>query len=184
MANIWNNEANGEWQVVPLPERASLTRAGQLVALARHSPATETGERSVLVQQVSAGHGAGWALVADGDDVSVNGSPLYLGIRLLQDRDEVLVRDTRTNTVRQYFFSTEELAHVETFRAASKAVCPRCKDALTPGQPGVRCPLCRVWHHQDGGAQRPCWTYGERCAACDKQLTALDAGFRWTPEEL
>ena len=49
----------------------------------------------------------------------------------------------------------------------------------------VRCPnqRCGAWHHQDAAQSLDCWTYGPTCNLCGRS-TQLDAGFRWTPEEL
>jgi len=116
-----------------------------------------------------------WVLVGP-PAVRVNGSPLDTGIRALRDRDELLAGGVRT------FFSTEVLATVVPFPQSEKTTfCARCKLAITSGAPAVQCPQCGVWHHQS--EELPCWTYAPRCAMCD-QPTALDAGFRWMPEEL
>jgi hypothetical protein len=116
-----------------------------------------------------------WVLVGP-PSLRVNGQPLDAGIRLLRDRDEL-----RTGAVRT-FFSTESLAVVEAFPGDQRPTfCPRCKLAIEPGTPAVRCPQCRVWHHQSD--DMPCWLYAERCTLCD-QPTTLDAGFHWSPEAL
>jgi hypothetical protein len=79
------------------------------------------------------------------------------------------------------FFSTEEAACIETFTGTGSVTCPRCRTAIVPGQPVVRCPDCGVVHHEV--ADRNCWTYAKTCALC-AQLTALDTGLRWSPEAL
>ena len=109
--------------------------------------------------------------------VRVNGDPLELGVRVLVDRDELRVPGTGTS-----FFSTETLAEPVPFPPVPRPVfCPRCKQQLEHGHVAVRCPQCRIWHHQS--AELPCWTYSERCAMCSQE-TRLDAGYRWTPEAL
>lgn len=116
--------------------------------------------------------------------VQVNSWPLVLGVRLLRDRDEILARANRSTTAFQCFFSTERLAQVVAYPGGNGAVrCPRCKQPLEQSQMAVKCPnaSCSAWHHQE--QQLPCWTYSDHCALCD-QRTELDAGFRWTPEEL
>jgi hypothetical protein len=116
-----------------------------------------------------------WVLVGP-PAVRVHGSPLAAGIRVLRDRDELRVDGGRT------FFSAESLAAVMPFPGGAKATfCPRCKLEIVPGSPAVRCPQCGVFHHQSD--EFPCWNYAAHCTMCD-QPTALDAGFRWVPEEL
>src|SRR5207244_9140340 len=97
------------------------------------------------------------------------------GLCRLADRDEL-----RFPRQAPCYFSTERLARVEPLAAGERPVpCARCKAAITGL--AVRCPGCGLLHHQDAAAGRECWTYSERCAGCD-QPTALDAGFRWTPD--
>ena len=117
----------------------------------------------------------GWVVVGP-PAVSVNGSPLDTGIRVLRDRDELRAGSGRV------FFSTESLAVVAPLPVTGKTTfCPRCKLEIAPGSPAVRCPGCGVYHHQS--EEFPCWTYSVTCALCDYP-TALDAGYRWVPEEL
>jgi len=118
--------------------------------------------------------GDAWVLVGM-PAVRVNGSPLAAGIRVLRDRDELVVGGSRV------FFSTESLAAIEPFAGDEAVSCPRCGLGIPPRSPAVLCPHCRVYHHQSD--ELPCWTYTEHCATCD-QSTALEAGFRWTPEAL
>jgi hypothetical protein len=114
-----------------------------------------------------------WVLVGA---AQVNGMPLLTGIRVLRDRDELQVGGLRA------FFSAEALAAVRPSPAQGERIfCPRCKQEIEKLSPAVRCPQCRVWHHQT--AELPCWTYSERCASCN-QPTDLNAGYRWTPEGL
>ncbi len=109
--------------------------------------------------------------------IRVNGLPLVAGIRVLEDRDEILTRETG-----RIFFSTERAPKVEPFPGREEPTpCPRCKGTIFKGELSVKCPKCRTWFHQ-----RPdmgCWGYTDKCALCD-QLTRLDACFRWTPESL
>ena len=124
-----------------------------------------------------AGSPNSWTLLTDHDQrVRVNGMPAPLGLAVLADRDEVRLPGFVA------WFSTETLAHVEPFPDTdSRGFCPRCKQAITTAAPAVRCPGCRLWHH--ASEDLPCWTYAPTCAGC-AQETALDAGFRWTPEDL
>ena len=100
-----------------------------------------------------------------------------LGIVALSDRDEIRPADGLP-----LFFSTETLARVEPFPASgARGFCPRCKQHIEPGTPAVRCPGCSLWYHMSD--EFPCWTYAPQCSACPQE-TALDADFRWTPEDL
>jgi hypothetical protein len=118
-----------------------------------------------------------WALVGGPERVRVNGSPLLLGLAVLDDRDELQVSAEHT-----LFFSTERIVKVEPYpNSGARGFCPRCKLSIESGSQAVRCPRCSLWHHQ--GDEMPCWTYSATCAVC-AQPTALDAGFRWTPEDL
>jgi hypothetical protein len=42
----------------------------------------------------------------------------------------------------------------------------------------VQCPRCRAWHHET--PDLVCWSYGARCARCDRPTT----GAAWQPEPL
>jgi len=118
-----------------------------------------------------------WALLCGAKQpVRVNGLPVPLGLTVLSDRDEIRLP--------RFFarFSTETQAHVEPFpESATRGFCPRCKQRIEAGTPAVCCPSCGLWHH--ASADLPCWSYAPTCAAC-VQRTAMDAGFRWTPEDL
>jgi len=125
--------------------------------------------------RATAPEGHRWVLLA-APSVRVNGSPVAAGIVALRDRDEICADGRRV------FFSTESLAEVVPYPGGERTTfCPRCRLEIAAGTLAVRCPHCGVWHHQS--AELPCWTYAERCVQCD-QRTALDAGYRWTPEEL
>lgn len=119
-----------------------------------------------------------WTLLAGrGAGVRVNGLPLALGIRALVDKDEILAGGQRL------FFSTEELARVVPFPGlAQPAFCPRCKQKIEPSDLAVCCPSCRAWSHQS--EKFPCWTYDTTCALCQRQSTALDAGYNFDPATL
>ncbi len=165
MAHLWINEREivspGEWAVMPLTEAA--------VAL---------GGGSVLLLRSRSAFGDQWlAMTATPRGVRLNGSPLLTGIRVLDDRDELHIEG-----MGHVFFSTEALAVVESFSGSDRPVrCPRCKESIAASSPVVRCPQCGVWHHQS--EEFPCWTYSACCALCP-QPTALEAAYRWTPEEL
>jgi hypothetical protein len=130
--------------------------------------------RGTLVR--STGPRQDWHLLADeASGVTVNGYRLSGGLRTLLDKDEIRVPGAGT-----VFFSTERLATVEPLPDTARDVCcPRCRQAVSPAASAVRCPSCGVWHHQS--PELSCWTYAPGCAMCG-QLTALDAGYQWTPE--
>ena len=104
--------------------------------------------------------------------VHVNGSRVPTGVCVLEHGDELRVGAHRA------WFSTERLASVIPFGDGAEPACPRCRTPVHQGDPSVRCPQCQIVHHQ--APNRACWTYLERCSACD-QPTALDAGLRWSP---
>lgn len=130
-----------------------------------------------------------WAVMAPpGTSVRVNGQAVVAGLRVLSDRDEVVVAHPGREPL-QAFFSTERLACVELFSGSEATLrCPRCKQPVVKDVPAVRCPACGAWHHQipeghEGHTARKCWTYSDHCALCP-QPTALGSGFQWTPEGL
>ena len=128
----------------------------------------------------------GWAMVAAPDSgVRVNSEPLVLGLRVLRDRDEITVAESFGARIAcRFYFSTEATPVVQTMpQAECSGVCPRCRGPIQPGSNVVRCPLCRVFHHQND-ADGICWTYDAVCANCRRQPTSLDGQFQWTPELL
>lgn len=141
----------------------------------RHSDRARDHSALLLCRQES--NGAMWVLVSAGKaGVRINGMPVFMGIRVLQDQDEICVAGERV------FFSTERLAHVDAFPGDESPIfCPRCKQLIPRGSPVVRCPQCQVFHHQS--EELPCWTYSNTCALCG-QSTTLDASYRFTPEDL
>jgi len=127
-----------------------------------------------------------WALLASPlARPLVNGLPIHHGIVVLSDRDEIRhapYRNAVSAAASPVYFSTERVAVVLPYSPTGRSgLCPRCKQAMAPGEDAVRCPGCGVWHHSTTAL--PCWTYGDQCAACDHP-TSIEAGFRWTPEVL
>ena len=161
MAHLWHRLDGKDWQVVPL----------------NGAPIRVPGEESVWLVPVAEADGA-WALVASSArPLRVNGVRASAGLRVLSDRDEIMIAEKDS-----LFFSTERRARVEPAPLVESALtCPRCKSAIDAHTLAVKCPSCSVWHHE--AETMSCWRYAETCALCD-QPTALDAGYRFTPEEL
>lgn len=176
MAHLWMQEATGGWVIVPL-ESDPLALDGMPPRRLQASRLAPEARGGAFVMPFEQDGMERWALVDDGGRVRINGHPPAAGLRILEDRDEIRIAAGATA-----FFSSEKAARVEPFPGAERPVhCPRCKLAIDPGAPAVGCPRCAIWHHQSD--RYPCWTYAERCALCDQE-TALDAGFRFSPEDL
>jgi hypothetical protein len=173
MAHFWKrDEANG-WVVLPASDPIAFVGDAETIAT--------TGDGAAMLEHAYLRRLANppetWALVCPPrSDVRVNGERLPLGLAILSDRDELRVPGQSAR-----FFSTEATAHIETFPESAGGFCPRCKQAIAPRSAAVRCPGCGLWHHASDDL--PCWNYATTCAGC-AQDTALDAGFKWTPEEL
>ncbi len=178
MAHLWTQDPDGSWVLSALAGSEFMLTGDAALPLRIGSTQQEREEHEAILLRRQDTTAEAWVLMASPrSNVRINGTPVApLGIRVLMDRDEICVNGTRL------FFSTEKLARVEPFPGAHQPVsCPRCKQEIFKDTLAVQCPQCGVWHHQTDDL--PCWTYSERCALCD-QPTALDAGFRWTPEEL
>jgi hypothetical protein len=177
MAHIWIKNKAQQWAVLQLRQTAlALTPEGpkpiDYLTRERALPASilllPTGEADCK-----------WVLVAGSTaEVSINGLPLVAGIRVLSDKDEISFSSLDS----YYYYSSESLAKVENFPASEQTLfCPRCKQEITDGELAVRCPACKVWHHET--EELNCWTYSDGCALC-AHPTEMNASFRWTPEEL
>jgi len=165
MAHLWQFQLD-QWQPTPL--------AGSLLAMSTKgelSQATSSDSSPIRLRAA----GSEWVLLAGPSArVRINGEPLALGVRVLRDRDEIVVGSARS------YFSTERLASVDPFPDNLGVIfCARCKNKIDPGAPAVRCPGCGCWCHQREDLE--CWSYSPTCPLCD-QSTALDAGYRWEPE--
>ena len=171
MAHLWVRDVEEQWAVLPLD--------GIAFSLSLNPPRAVNGETvsgAVLLKSVHAGSET-WVLVTGAESVSVNGRRVALGMRVVKDLDKISVEGVGT-----YFFSTESLASVKAFPGSEQKIfCPRCRQDITAEVPAVQCPQCGVWYHQT--EELPCWTYSERCALCP-QTTAMEAGYKWTPEDL
>lgn len=177
MAHLWVRNDTDEWAVLPLEQEVFTLTAGPPRPIDQ-SRGEANALSSVLLLRTGGQEGAAWVLVAGtGSRVSVNGAPLDAGMRVVADRDEIRVAGEDS-----VYFSTETLARLEKFAGGDQTLfCPRCKQEIEAGAGAVKCPACGVWHHQT--EELNCWTYAEVCALC-AHPTDLDAGFRWTPEEL
>lgn len=163
---------DGRWQVEPVP----VSPCRLALAPVRLMPTGESGGRGPDEVLLAGTKNAGqWVLIA-GNNVMHNGQPISAGMCVLAHRDSLASEGQAP-----VFFSTEEPPHVEEFAAQASVTCPRCRAAILPGEPSVRCPGCGVFHHET--KERNCWTYAAKCALC-LQPTALDAGLQWTPEAL
>jgi hypothetical protein len=172
-----------EWPVAPL-EREVYALGGDAEISLRTPPLADAADRSrPLILRASHPSCSGdeqWVVVnAPGRVLRINGMALATGIRVLSHRDELRV----AGLAGRVFFSLEGLARVVPFDGLEGSRCPRCQQAIELGSPAVRCPQprCGVWHHES--EEFRCWTYSPTCALCD-QPTELDAGFRWTPDEV
>lgn len=177
MPHIWRLEASDGWVSTPLTAQVHLIPAIGKLKIEPRDPDHESSDEPTIFC-----HGRGkseqWVLLAPPHSgVWINGSRVPLGIQALDDRDEIRVEDAEP-----VYFSTERLARVEPFPGSDKPViCPRCKQAIEKHSPAVCCPQCQAWFNES--AELGCWTYAETCCCCN-QLTALDAGYRWSPEGL
>jgi hypothetical protein len=175
MAHLWSLIDSKEWMASLLDGDAFVLRGCAPYPVESSFNLTEAHEQILLMRLANPPET--WALVGGRGGVRVNGSPLPLGLAVLDDRDELRVSDEHS-----LFFSTEHIAKVERYPdSGPRGFCPRCKLSIESGSQAVRCPGCSLWHHH--ADEMPCWTYAPTCAAC-AQPTALDAGFRWTPEDL
>lgn len=165
MAHLWTANDAGEWLPEPLDAEV-VVLPGEQVA---------PGDRAVVIVRAPGPRAESWVLMAQpGADVRINGDAAAEGLRVLADRDEIVVRGRRC------YFSTEQLARVVTCPARGTTLqCPRCRQAVEAGTEAVRCPQCGVWHHQSTAL--PCWTYADTCALCP-QPTGLSTGYRWMPD--
>jgi hypothetical protein len=138
-------------------------------------------ERVVLRVVEGGGFDAGWALFSPpGERIRINGDPLHTGLRLLRDRDEILVAGRS-----RIFFSSETLPRVEPFPGADGSVkCARCKSDIKPGDQAVRCPSCAIWYHESPDSGFNCWTYQNSPCMCGQTTDLENPAYRWTPDGL
>lgn len=185
MPHLWTRDPDGEITVV--------TFDGAIHSIGDHGtpnvvaagpqneiPPEETGP--VLMRSASPGSADYVLLAPVTARVRINGDPLRLGVRVLDDKDAI-----QFGADEVHLYSTERIARVEPFAGDStRGVCPRCRQRIEPGTPAVRCPSCGIWHHQT--ADSPCWTGYEHepfpTCAMDDQPATLGGELRWVPEFL
>jgi len=121
-----------------------------------------------------------FVLVSGEESVRVNGRSVPGGIRLLEDRDEILYNKGRVHL----FFSEQSAIKVESFHPRDgKAIrCPLCGDLIREGDSVVRCPRCNLIFHQT--EERPCWQSADLCPTygCG-QSTDLENQSLWCPDD-
>lgn len=178
MAHFWTLDDDDIWAVYPLGANSYVFTRDCELPLESEASANDS---IAFLRRMDVQVGERWILLsARMSGIEVNGVSLPLGMKVLDDRDEMRFpgRDSR-----RVFFSTERLAAVQPFPGFDHLTCcPRCQRAVEKGKPAVQCPnpRCGVWYHQD---ETPCWNYNTTCAQCG-QTTDLDAGFQWSPKEL
>jgi hypothetical protein len=176
---LWREEADGRWGRIPIVHSVRLGDGDAVVgeeapnARAIIIPCKEHARvRAVLVS----GRGAG-------ESVSVNGYP-PLGVTLLEDRDEIVVRGEPGRSPGRFVFAEREPACVVRFSETSVSPgedrCARCRKPLRSGDAVVRCPACRRWFHEGlraSGERRECWSYDPVCGGCHTSRAAMS----WSP---
>jgi hypothetical protein len=167
VAQIWFRDEAKTWKPVGLVEGPLELGAG------------EAGSGVAVCRAHGNGAAGAWVLVCGPKrSTRLNGLLLHTGIRVLADRDEIKV-----DTDPPVFFSTEELARAETFAGGDREIkCPRCKKPVQDGAQVVRCPVCQLTYHHSENKERDCWGYAAACAC--GHSTAMDAGYRWTPQDM
>lgn len=179
MMKIWRQDEADGWEPATLAgDLFRIRRRNSAGADLQPCAAVAPGPSAYLLRPAD----AGWCLLAPADlPVRINGLPLDAGLRVLADRDEILLPATAGQPAVRLFFSAEEMASVEPLDTATTGVCPRCSGPIEVGTPAVRCPHCHVWHHQS--QEWPCWSYSSRCGACQRAAAPLEAAC-WNPAEL
>jgi hypothetical protein len=174
MAVLWIEQDVG-WTAMTLANPAYVLGDGSL------KPLADGPDNVTRLLRQDTGENTWVLLTGTAPRILVNGLPLLLGIRCVQDRDEITIVGGSFGRQRMYF-STQHAATVEPFPAGNTAArCPRCKQPIEAGTLAVRCPRCGVWHH--ASLELPCWTYADRCTLCE-QATELNGSYAWTPESL
>src|SRR5262245_25832548 len=111
MAHLWIEQQPGEWALFPLESKYHVLALDPLTPV-RAMPIFDPVRVGVLLGRFGNGPtGELWILkCASSMNARVNAQPVRLGMRVLKDQDEIVLGGRR-----QFFFSTETLAHVEAF---------------------------------------------------------------------
>jgi len=118
-----------------------------------------------------------WFLFADETEAArLNGAAVATCLSALDHKDQIETRDGA-----MFFVSFERVARVEAFPGETAVACSRCRLAIAPGAPAVRCTACDIWC--DESESSPCWTYDPKCPACGGP-TALGGELEWNAEEV
>lgn len=179
MTSLFRHSDEG-WLRIELENAARLSAAAIEHIRCGDCDAFSAAPGEALVWRCTSGSGIdAWLLLTSPETgLYVNDTAVGTGIRLLADRDAI-----RLPGADAHYFSTERLARVEPLPDLDDIFCPRCKLPIDKGGLAVACSGCGVYHHEDTGSARNCWTYSPTCALCD-QSTAIGADDRWTPEAL
>ncbi len=172
--------------IIPLASHAEFELTGDPVApvkLSRHFLA----QSGIMLLRESSAAGEDILVLiihpAANHKLRINGDPVFAGIRILRDRDEILISHAHGDSQRLYF-SSEHKATIERFDGSDHDVpCMRCHQGISPGSLVVRCPSCGALHHET--ADVPCYSYSENCAngVCSHS-TNMDGEFSWSPDYL
>ena len=152
-----------------------IDEAGRLLAVPAATSPPQAPQPQLLLAKPGEPSGAWVVLSVAPRGLVVNGRPLSTGLKRLSHCDELRIGMARA------WFSSECRARVEPYGGERELHCPRCKRPIELGQPCVRCPNCRVVHHQL--TERDCWTHVPQCAGCQAP-TILGAELAWSPERL
>ena len=170
-----------EWPVASLEgDRNALWGSAEASLRPRRATSSDDGTQPLVLRVPDEPDDECWVVIhTPGEALRLNGTALVTGIQMLSHRDELRL----AGVAGRAFFSIEGLARVAPFDGLEGSRCPRCQQPIELGTPAVRCPQprCGVWHHES--EEFGCWTYSRTCSFCD-QPTALDGGFRWTPDEM
>ena len=186
MAHLWFDDPDNQerrWSVLPLDAAAGFFEIlpdGQVRPTADEGGGANSPSSCRLVHSRPLASDEEWVLMArEAHAVRVGGVPLLAGLRVLRDRDEIILEGGQ-----RFFFSKECLARIESSPATGESLlCQRCRQPIAEGTDAVHCPQCGLWYHQSDTL--PCWTYSPQCAVCGGATNLSTAQqFHWTPEGL
>lgn len=170
MSRLWYQAESGTWQTLALAELRSVL------------PAEAFADGGIELVPFGQGSERGVALVTAGTaNVMAGGQPVVGGLRVLENKDEILVGFLRL------YFSTESTPELMPFvlpAGARRPKCAVCRFPLEDAQPSVKCPQCgRVYHQIPAEGEqpaKPCWTYRPQCLC--GHPTSLSGEPAWRPE--